>query len=361
MDAGAHTHDLRPFTHAHAYAGAGQQRRERALTWVTLITLATMVAELVAGWWTGSLALTADGWHMGTHALALGGAVLAYRLSQRAATHRGHGTGAKGAQAEATAGFAFGGWKIEVLAAYTSGLVLLGVAVWLAWEGVSALRAPRLVNYQDALVVAVIGLVVNLASVWLLARGGRGHDAHPHHDGANHPLDDRGHDNGHEHGHGHGHGHDHGHGHQQDHNFSAAYLHVLADAFTSLLAIAALVGGAWFGLGWLDPVVALLGAAVIAQWSWGMLRSTATALVDATEDPALTQRIRDLIEADGDAKLADLHVWQVGAQAWSAALAVVADVPLPAAVYRERLTAVAQLKHVTVEVHVCCAALASPA
>ena len=134
---------------------------------------------------------------------------------------------------------------------------------------------------------------------------------------------------------------------------SAPHLHVIADAFTSVLAIAALAGGAWFGLGWLDPAVALLGAAVIGQWSFGVLAGTARALVDATEDPALTQRVRDLIEADGDAKVADLHVWQVGAQAWCAALAVVADAPQSAAAYRARLSVVAQLKHVTVEVHCC--------
>ena len=329
-----HTHDLKPFAHSHAFADEGQQQREQALGWVTLLTLATMVVELVAGWWTGSLALTADGWHMGTHALALGGAVLAYRLSLRASTHR--------AVLGGPAGFAFGGWKIEVLAAYTSGLVLLGVAVWLAWEGISTLRNPKPVDYRDALVVAVIGLVVNLASVWLLSRGTQGHSHHDHH----------GQDRGHDH-HGHHHGHEGHQGHHHDHNFSAAYLHVMADAFTSVLAIGALVGGAWFGLGWLDPVVALLGAAVIGQWSLGMLRSTATALVDATEDPALTQRIRDLIQADGDAQVSDLHVWQVGARAWSAAVAVVADRPEAAAVYRARLQAVEELRHITVEVHRC--------
>ncbi len=342
----SHAHDLRPFRHSHAFADPNQARRERALTWVTLLTLTTMVVELLAGWWTGSLALTADGWHMGTHALALGGAVLAYRLSQRAASHRALPGGA--------AGYAFGGWKIEVLAAYTSGLVLLGVALWLAWEGVSALRQPRPVDYVDALVVAVVGLVVNMASIWLLkpaaidpkvdaghGEGGSlvyGQQRHASHHG--------------EHSH-HQHGHSHGHRHGHDHNFNAAYLHVLADAFTSVLAIAALAGGAWFGLSWLDPAVALLGAAVIGHWSWRMLGRTGSALVDATEDPAISQRIRDLIEADGDAKLADLHVWQVGAQAWSAALSVVADAPLPAADYRQRLAAVQQLKHVTVEVHAC--------
>ena len=332
-----HRHDLQALAHSHSFAADGQRERERALAAVTALTLLTMFIELGVGWWTGSLALTADGWHMGTHALALGGAVLAYRLSLRAAARRALPGG--------KAGYAFGGWKIEVLTAYTSGLLLLAVAVWLCWEGVSALRAPRDVAYQDALVVAVLGLVVNLLSVWLLARGARpakqpqhGHDEHDH------PH----------HGHGQGHGHDHHHGGAtHDHNFSAAYLHVLADAFTSVLAIAALVGGAWFGLGWLDPAVALLGAAVIAQWAWRMLGRTASALVDATEDPTLAQRVRELIEADGDATVADLHVWQVGARAWCAALSVVADAPLPATEYRQRLHALALLRHVTVEVHRC--------
>lgn len=342
-----HTHDLSPFAHSHAFADDGQRQRERALAAVTLLTLATMVLELLVGWWTGSLALTADGWHMGTHALALGGAVLAYRLSQRASVRPAN------AAATGAAGFAFGGWKIEVLAAYTSGLALMSVAVWLAWEGVDTLRNPHPVAYADALVVAVLGLVVNVASVWLLSRG-RGTDAGHHgHHGSHDQHDGHAHDQGHVDGHGHGHSHDHDHGHSHDHNFSAAYLHVLADAFTSLLAIAALAGGAWYGWRLLDPAVALLGAAVIAQWAWRMLGSTARALVDATEDPALAQQIRTLIEADGDAKLADLHVWQVGGRAWCAALAVVADAPLPAAAYRQRLAHLEPLRHVTVEVHRC--------
>jgi cation diffusion facilitator family transporter len=360
-----HRHDLQAFAHSHAFADEDQRQRERALAAVTALTLATMVVELMVGWWTGSLALTADGWHMGTHALALGGAVLAYRLSKRASTHR--------AVAGGPAGFAFGGWKIEVLTAYTSGLVLLAVALWLAWEGIDTLRHPKPVQYGEALVVAVLGLVINLASVWLLSRGGGGGHAHAHHGHAHqghaHHADGHAHEEHAHEGHAHDHGHSHaqpkpkaaahaGHGH--DHNFSAAYIHVMADAFTSVLAIAALAGGAWFGLSWLDPAVALLGAAVIGQWSFGVLRGTAKALVDATEDPALTQRVRDLIEADGDAKVSDLHVWQVGAQAFSAALAVVADQPLAASVYRERLHAVKQLRHVTVEVHQCPGAVHLP-
>jgi cation diffusion facilitator family transporter len=364
-----HVHDLSPFDHSHAFADGGQGQRERALAAVTLLTLVTMVLELAVGWWTHSLALTADGWHMGTHALALGGAVLAYRLSRQASQQRAQ-------PRHRSAGYAFGGWKIEVLAAYTSGLVLLSVALWLAWEGVDTLRHPRGVDYRQALVVAVSGLLVNLLSVWLLARGTGGH-AHAGHHG-------HGHSNGHAHGpakahavdRGHEHDHDHAHDvheqgaasvakaaphHRHDHNFSAAYIHVIADAFTSVLAIAALAGGAWFGLAWLDPAVALVGALVIGQWAFSVLGGTARALVDATEDPAITQQVRELIESDGDAKVADLHVWQVGAQAWCAALSVVADAPLSAAAYRARLSGLPQLGHVTVEVHRCLAAVPAPA
>lgn len=365
MNRSGHRHDLRPFAHSHVFADGGVRRRERSLLWVTLLTLVTMLGELAAGWWSGSLALTADGWHMGTHALALGGAVLAYRLSARAAQHRAVPGG--------RTGYAFGGWKIEVLTAYTSGLFLLGVAAWLVVDSVSALRGPHVIAYAEALTVAVVGLTVNLFSAWLLSHGAGG-------------------DAGHGHAHAHGHGHDHGHGHgpahapareaahrhgpaqaaapappdgrahagHHDHNFRAAYVHVLADAFTSVLAIGALIGAWRFDAPWLDPVVALLGAGVIAHWSLGVLRGSAAALVDATEDPALSARIRDRIESDGDAKLVDLHVWQVGAQAWSAVVTIVADRPLEAAAYRDRLHDIAGLRHVTVEVHRCQGGVEAP-
>lgn len=316
-----HSHDLGPFTHEHAFGLGGSERREHALALVAAITLATMVVELVAGWWSGSLALVADGWHMGTHALALGGAVLAYRLSARAGPH---------------AGYAFGGWKIEVLAAYTSGLALMAVAVWLVVDAVAALRVPGSIAYVEAMVVATIGLAVNVASAWLLVRGARGGHRHPH---GHHPAQtDRAHDHAH---------------HHHDHNFSAAYLHVIADALTSVLALLALAGGLWLGWRWLDPAVAMLGAAVIARWAWGMLRTTSRALVDATADPALRETIRKAIESDGDAKLADLHVWQIGGQSWSAVLSIVADRPLAPDLYRARLASIATLSHVTVEVHRC--------
>ena len=326
----AHQHDLGPFRHPHSFGDAGEAARSRALLVVTVVTLITMVAELAAGWWTGSLALTADGWHMGTHAAALGGAVLAMRWSRRARDHEG---------------FAFGGWKIEVLAAYTSALLLAAVALGLVVEAIKALLNPQPIAYGEAMTVAVLGLLVNLASVWLLSRGSSA-------TGQPAPGLVPGDAHGHRHGHHHGHGHGHGHGHL-DHNFRAAYLHVLADAFTSVLAIAALAGGLWFGWRWLDPVVALVGAAVIAQWSLGLLRSTARALVDATADAPLRQAVQAAIESYGDAKLADLHVWQVGPQAHSVVLSVVADHPLPAAEYRARLQPLHSIRHVTVEVHLC--------
>lgn len=368
---GAHTHDLTPFRHSHAFGDGGSGARMRALLWVTALTLATMALELAVGWWSGSLALVADGWHMGTHAAALGGAALAYHLARRA---------------EGRSRYAFGGWKIEVLAGYSSGLLLLGVAIALLVEGIGTLMSPHPIDFRDALVIAVLGLVVNLASAVLLAKAGaphghshgpvHGHD-HPHQ--VAHPLPrDHGHDEGHAHAHGHDHGHDHGHAqavagdkrqasaaahphghtshravHGHDHNYRAAYLHVLADALTSLLAIGALAGGLWMGWWWLDPIVALVGAAVIGMWAVGLVKGSARALVDATADEDLRAGVKAAIESDGDATLADLHVWQVGPQAWSAALSVVADHPQGCEVYRARLAPLTHIRHATIEVHRC--------
>ena len=327
------THDLRPFVHGHAFGDAAAPRRERALWWVTVVTLAAMVMELVVGYWSGSLALVADGWHMGTHALALGGAALAALLARRA-----HGN----------ARFAFGGWKIEVLAAYSSGLLLLAVSLWVAIDAVAVLLSPRPIAYPQAIVVAVIGLVVNAACAWLLERGAHGHGEHAHaqshhaspswprprcarprawrmrHRAAAH-----------------------------DHNYRAATLHVLADALTSVLAIVALAAGWLWGWRWLDPVVALAGGALIAHWALGVLRDSARSLVDASSDTRLRDSVRRAIETDGDARVADLHVWQIGPRAWSAVVSVVADRPLASTVYRERLHVMAELQHVTIEVHQC--------
>lgn len=343
-----HHHDLSTHQHNHAFTAQGGEHRQRALGLVALLTLVTMGIELVAGYGSGSLALTADGWHMGSHAGALGGAWLAARLA-RGAHDKAH--------------YAFGGWKIEVLAAYTSGLMLLAVAVWIAVDAALRLLDPRPVDYAMAATVAVIGLVVNLASAWMLMRGdGRGPASPDGHSHGPARVDDPGHGHAHgqargdAHSHAHGQAHGHAHGHEQgshDHNYQAALMHVLADALTSVLAIVALAGGAWFGWRWLDPAVAAVGALVIGRWSFGVLGASARALVDATADPRLAHVIRDAIEADGDARVADLHVWQVGSAAWCGAISVVAGAPQGASVYRARLDGIAELRHVTVEVHRC--------
>jgi len=326
-----HHHDLLAHQHSHAFTAQGGEQRQQALGWVAVLTLVTMVIELVAGYSSGSLALTADGWHMGSHAGALGGAWLAARLA-RSAHEKAH--------------YAFGGWKIEVLAGYSSALLLAAVAIALAVDGVQRLLHPEPVAYGEAMVVAVFGLVVNVASAWLLSRGNAAADKalngdqHAGHDHAGHR-------------HNHSHGHHHGHGHHHDHNFQAAYLHVVADALTSVLAIAALAAGLWWQVTWADAVVGLVAALVIGRWALGLLRDTARALVDATADEALRDAVRAAIESDHDAKIADLHVWQVGPEAWCAAISLVADAPLTAAEYRTRLKPLHQLRHITVEVHRC--------
>jgi cation diffusion facilitator family transporter len=316
-----HEHDLSPFTHEHHFGAEGADARATALWQVTALTLATMLLELVFGYWSGSLALTADGWHMGTHALALGGAALAMLLAQRAQRSRR---------------FAFGGWKIEMLAAYTSSLLLLAMSASLVWQALDHLRDPGHIAYVEAMVVALIGLLVNVASAWLLSRPSvavAGGD--------------------HAHTQAHAQAHAHGHDHHGDTNFRAAWLHVMADLFTSVLALAALAGGLWFGWRWLDPVVALVGAVIIARWAWGVLGASVRALIDANGDVRLQQQIRQRMEADGDTRVADLHVWQIGAQAHAAALSVVADAPRPTAEYQRRLHDLPTLRHVTLEVHRC--------
>jgi cation diffusion facilitator family transporter len=320
----AHSHDLRPWQHGHVF-DTGNRLGETRTHWVLAITLLTMVVEIAAGWWTGSMALLADGWHMGTHALALGVTAGAYYLARR---HAGDTR------------YAFGTWKIEVLGSFASALVLGIVGVGIAFESLLRLWRAEPIEAQTALVIAVIGLVVNLVSAWLLhgAQGGHGHE-HGHHDHQHHDHAD------------HGHAHD-AHGHQ-DLNLRAAYAHVLADALTSVFAIAALSAAVWLGWTWLDPLVGVIGAVVIGVWAWGLMRQSAAVLLDREMDHPLTQEVREAIESDGDAKVADLHVWRVGREAFAAELCIVADAPLAPSVYRERLKVHAELVHVAIEVNRC--------
>lgn len=294
-------------------------------TWIVIaITAAMMVAELIAGWITNSLALTADGWHMGTHVGALGLTAVAYWYAR---TRAGE------------ARFAFGTGKIYALAGYTSAGLLVAVALIMGVEAVQRLITPEAIDFREALPVAVIGLIVNLVSAKLLALGG--HSGHGHEHGHSHE--------GHDH-HGHAHeGHDHHRGH--DHNLRAAYLHVVADAVTSLLAICSLLAGRWLGWGWLDPLVALVGAAVILNWGVGLLRECAHQLIDFGQSDELREKIRAALAAAADGtKVHDLHVWRVG----PSTLVCMATVSAPRGEllpqYKQAVLRVAPIDHLTVEI-----------
>jgi cation diffusion facilitator family transporter len=308
-------HNLASWQHDHAY-DTGNRAAERRTWIVVAITAVTMVVEIVAGYITGSMALTADGWHMATHVVALSIAGLAYLLARRWATDER---------------FAFGTWKIEVLGAFTSALLLGVVAFAMIVESLRRIATPEAISFAPALVVAVLGLAVNLASAWVLGGG------HEHHD----ESED------------HGHAHSHGGAHHHDLNLRSAYVHVLADAFTSVLAIAALSAGLWLGWSWLDPVMGIVGAGVILWWSKGLLGDSARVLLDREMDAPLVLEIRKAIEIDGDAEIADLHVWRVGRACHAAVLMVVAHEPLTPAAYRARLSGIASLMHVSVEVNQC--------
>ena len=313
-------HDLTGWQHNHAY-DAGNRGAERR-TWVVVaITAVTMVAEIVAGFLTGSMALLADGWHMATHVVALSIAGVAYLLARRWSRDER---------------FAFGTWKIEVLGAFSSALLLGVVAIAMIVESTIRIVTPAAIDFRPALIVAVIGLLVNLACAAVLGHA-QGHD--------------------HAHDHDHEHEHDHGrqpaHAHHDDLNLKSAYVHVLADAFTSILAIAALAAGLWLGWSWLDPVMGIVGAGVILWWGKGLIADSARVLLDREMDSPIVVQIRAAIESDGDAEIADLHVWRVGRASHAAVVTVVAERPLAPDAYRARLARIGSLMHVSVEVNRC--------
>jgi len=286
------------------------ERRTRQVMWLTLVM---MVIEIVAGTLFGSMALLADGWHMSSHALALGVSAGAYTLARRYA-HDPR--------------FAFGTWKIEVLGGYTSAVFLLGVAGYMGFESVSRLLDPAPIRFDEAIPVAVLGLVVNVVSAWLLSTGAHGHDHHSHE---------------HEHGHEHGH-------HHHDLNLRSAYLHVLADAATSVLAIVALLGGRYYGATWLDPVMGIAGTVLVGRWALGLLRDTGRVLLDAEMDAPVVEEVKEAVRSlPQPAVLRDLHVWRVGKGKYACIVCVSADVTVTAEDVRSRLTVHEELVHVTVE------------
>jgi len=327
------THDLSTWVHGHDFAGAGQHQAEQRTRWVVALTLGAMVVELIAGWLTGSMALLADGWHMGSHAAALGISAYAYSFAR---------------SRRADARFTFGTGKVPSLAGYTSALLLAGGAFWMLAESMGRLVDPVAIRYQDALAVAVFGLAVNLVSAWLL--GHEGHD-HAHERGPQPHAQGHG-DAHHRHGHAHDRAHDQGHT-QQDHNLRAAYLHVLADALTSLLAILALSLGLIYGWGFLDPVMGIAGGLLIAGWSWGLARDSAAVLMDAEDHREIARRVRDAIESDGDNAVTDLHIWRVAPAGRACIVSLVTHEPRPVEHYRALVSEVPGLLHLTVEVQHC--------
>lgn len=321
-----HLQDLAPWRHTHTFETDRPAHGERRTRWVVAITVTMMVVEIVAGMAFGSMALLADGWHMGTHAAALSVAVFAYVYARRHA---------------ADPRYSFGTGKVGALGGFASAVGLAVVALLVLLESGARLAAPVSIRFDEAIGVATVGLVVNLVCAWLL----RDHDHH--------------HDHGHGHEHEHGHDgidvqHEHGHGERhRDHNLRAAYLHVLADALTSVFAIAALLTGKMFGWTWMDPMMGIVGALVIARWSVGLLRETSAVLLDAEVDTRRRDAIRHAIESAGDDRVSDLHVWRVGPRHLAAIVSVVAAAPCSPAAYKERLRSFPDLAHVTIEVQAC--------
>ncbi len=325
-----HTHSVESWQHPHVFLGAKHDRHERRTWFVVALTGAMMVAEIAGGTLFGSMAVVADGWHMSTHAGALTIAALAYRFARR------HARDPR---------FTFGTGKVGELAAFTSAIILALVAAAIGYESVLRLYEPVTIHFVEATWLAVIGLGVNLGSVWFL------HDSdhhHAHYDAA--VVHD-------DHGHGHDHGHDHGHHHHAAHhghdsNLRAAYMHVLADAVTSVLAIAGLLAGRFYGWVWMDPLMALVGVAVILSWSAGLIRSSATVLLDMVPDRRLAGHIRKRLEIDGD-RVSDLHLWRLGPGHVGLIASVVSDRPQAPAVYKGRIAGIEGLSHITIEVLAC--------
>ena len=318
-----HSDNLSAWTHEHAF-DTGSPAAERGTRAVMWITAAAMVVEILAGWWFNSMALLADGWHMSSHAVAIGLSAFAYAAARRYA-HDPR--------------FAFGTWKIEVLAGFASALFLLGVAALMVFASVERVFAPQSIAYPEAMAVAALGLVVNLVSAKILG-GAHGH-THPHH----------GHESpGHADHHGDGHGH-------HDLNLRSAYAHVIADAATSVLALVALAGGWAYGWSWLDPVMGIVGAALVAIWARRLLVETGKVLLDREMDDPVVAEIREAVETGpeaGETRVTDLHVWRVGKRSYACALNVVThDAALTPGQLRGRLAPHPEVMHATIEIHVC--------
>ena len=314
-----HTTDLSAWTHEHRF-DTGNQAGERGARIVMWITAAMMVVEIAAGWWYNSMALLADGWHMSSHALAIGLSAYAYATARRHANNRR---------------YAFGAWKLEVLAGFASAILLMGIAALMVIGSVERIVSPQPIHYVEAIVVAVVGLAVNLVSAVILGAAHHQH-AEPH----VHAVE----------------GHAGGHDHHHDLNLKSAYVHVVADAATSVLAIVALAGGLLWGWAWLDPTMGIVGAVLVAVWARNLIRDTSNVLLDREMDHPIVDEIRQVIaeNATPDTGVTDLHVWRVGKQSYACAISLVTpDAGLTPSRVREWLTVHSEVAHVTIEIHHC--------
>lgn len=305
-----HDKQIEMWRHDHVFSDDKKSVETRTLI-VVILTVITMAAEIFFGWLTNSLALFADGWHMGTHAFALSISLLAYNLARR---YKSDDT------------FSFGAWKIEILGAYTSAIVMALVGLFMIWTSIERILHPLAISYNSALIVAFLGLGVNIVCAFIL-------NASNH----NHSQD-------------HTHSADH---HHEDLNLKAAYLHVVADAVTSVLAIVALLGAKYFGVAWLDPVIGLLGAALILRWSVYLFKDTANILLQREMDSPVAEQIKSLIESDGDSKITDLHVWQVAQNQYACIVSLVTGNKRSIEEYKKRLLGISELTHATVEIYAC--------
>lgn len=308
-----HAHDLSQWQHDHVF-NTGNAAGERSTRLVMWLTATMMVAEIAAGWYFNSMALLADGFHMSSHAVAIGLSAFAYAAARKYASDPR---------------VAFGTWKIEVLGGFASAVFLLVIVGLMVFGSIERLLSPQPIQYLEAMAVAGVGLAVNIASAFLLGNAHHGHD-HPH-----------------EHGHP---------GHHHDLNLRSAYVHVIADAATSVLAIVALAGGWLLGWSWLDPVMGIIGAVVVAVWARRLIVDTAKVLLDREMDHPVVGEIREAVETSGAASgtvLADLHVWRVGKGAYACALSVVThDAALTPAHVREWISVHEEVVHVTAEVNI---------
>jgi len=305
-----HTRKIKSLQHSHEFS-LNNDKGERRTKYVLILTAVTMVAEILAGTIFGSMALLADGWHMGTHVAAFLIAIFAYRFARKHANNPD---------------YAFGTGKVGVLGGFASAVALAVVALVMLVESLERIVNPQMIQFNAAIAVAVLGLLVNIVSALIL-------------------KDD------HDHTHHHGHGHDHEHHH--DHNLRAAYMHVLADALTSLLAIIALLSGKYFGWNWLDPMMGIVGAVIITRWAYGLVQQTGPILLDGSIDKKYQSAIEQTIEGDSDNRISDIHIWKISANHYAAIISLVTHFPKPTEYYKDLLSGFHRLSHITVEVHQC--------